>query len=104
MTRGAIKAQSDYLLPIIREALSSLPLHHAHVTLHLNPADADTVRSSIGEQLSQQNTQIFENDQITPGGCRVTAGASEIDATTETRWQRVLEAIGTEPQAWLTTK
>jgi flagellar assembly protein FliH len=29
------------------------------------------------------------------------AGASEVDATIETRWKRVLEAIGTEPQEWL---
>jgi flagellar assembly protein FliH len=29
------------------------------------------------------------------------AGNSEIDAMLETRWKRVLEAIGTEPREWL---
>jgi flagellar assembly protein FliH len=31
------------------------------------------------------------------------AGTSEVDATIETRWKRVLESIGAEPQEWLTT-
>lgn len=101
ITRGAIKAQSDFLLPIIKEAVASLPLHHAHVALHLNPSDAANVRENLGEQLGQNGLQIFENTEIAAGGCRLTAGTSEVDASIETRWNRVLEAIGAEPRAWL---
>lgn len=101
VTRGTIQTKDDYLLPIIKEAITSLPLHHAHITLHLNPADAALVRVSQGEQFSQSNIQILDNPDIKRGGCRLTAGSSEIDASIETRWSRVLEAIGAEPQAWL---
>lgn len=104
MTGGTIKTQTDYLLPIIKESITSLPLHHAHIVLHLNPIDAALVRSGMGEQLTQNNLQIQENSDITPGGCRLTAGTSEVDASIETRWTRVLEAIGAEPQAWLSPK
>lgn len=104
MAQASIKAQADYLLPIIKEAIASLPLHHAHITLHLNPLDASQLRHCAAEQLNQQNLQIQENPEITRGGCRLTAGTSEVDASAETRWTRVLEAIGTEPQAWLQTK
>lgn len=101
ISRGAIQARSDFLLPIIKEAVASLPLHHAHVTLHLNPSDAASIRENLSEQLGQSNLQIFENAEIALGGCRLTAGTSEVDASIETRWNRVLEAIGAEPRAWL---
>ncbi len=99
--RGSIAARRDVLLPVIREALTALPLHHGHVALHLNPQDCDSVRDQIGENLAQTGTQIVSDPEITPGGCMLRAGASEVDATIETRWKRVLEAIGIEPKGWL---
>lgn len=101
VTRGSIKANTEILLPIIREAIAALSIHHAHIVLHLNPADAVHVRARIGEQLTQSGNQIIEDNEITPGGCVVKAAASEVDATLETRWKRVLEAIGVDPQKWL---
>jgi len=101
LTRGTIAAKADVLLPIIREAVTTLPLHHGHIVLRLNPGDAAHVRSLLGEEFAQTGTQILEDNAITPGGCLLEAGASEIDATIETRWKRVLEAIGTEPREWL---
>ena len=101
LTRGSITAKADFLVPIIREAIATLPLHHAHVVIRLNPADAMHVRPLLGEEFAQTGTQILEDGEISPGGCLLQAGASEIDATIETRWKRVLEAIGTEPEAWL---
>ena len=95
-----LERQDDVLVPIIREALGALPVNHGHVTLLLNPADAERVRELIGEQLAQSGTQIVADDTIGTGGCQLRAGASEIDATLETRWKRVLEAIGVPPRPW----
>lgn len=95
-----LERQDDFLLPIIREAIAALPVNHGHVTLFLNPADAERVRELIGEQLAQSGTQIAADDTIGTGGCQLRAGASEIDATLETRWKRVLEAIGLPPRPW----
>lgn len=101
--RSSISLKGDLLLPIIREAITALPLHHTHLNLRLNPQDAALVRPLLGEQLAQSGTQIIEDSEISPGGCQIRAGSSEVDATIETRWKRVLEAIGAEPQAWLNT-
>ena len=101
--RNTITVRNDVLLPVIREAIAALPLHHGHVMLHLNPADAGMVREQIGEQLAQTGTQIINDSGIAPGGCMVKAGTSEIDATLETRWKRVLDAIGSEPREWLSS-
>lgn len=103
MARTAMRADGTYLLPIIREAISLLPLHHAQVHILLHPEDATHVREHMGEYLSQQGVRLIDDPGITPGGCKVRAGSSEVDATTEARWKRVLEAIGQEPSAWLKT-
>jgi flagellar assembly protein FliH len=102
VTRSAINVNPDILLPLIREAIGALPLHHAHIVLRLNPKDIESVRTPMGEQLSQIGAQLIEDSTVSPGGCMLLAGASEVDATIETRWKRVLEAIGSEPQEWLT--
>jgi flagellar assembly protein FliH len=102
LTRGSISAKTDILLPIIREAITTLPMHHAHVVLRLNPVDAENVRTLLGDEFAQTGTQIVEDHEVSLGGCLLEAGSSEVDASIETRWKRVLEAIGTEPQAWLT--
>lgn len=101
--RGSIQADKHYLQPIIREALTMLPLHHNRVNIVVNPEDAGALREHMGEFLAQHGTQIIEDASIDPGGCKVRADASEIDATTDTRWRRILEAIGTKPEAWLKT-
>ncbi|UCV15971.1 flagellar assembly protein FliH [Quatrionicoccus australiensis] len=101
MISGTIAVKDDVLLPIIRQAIAALPLQHNHLTLRLNPADAARVRAQLGEQFQQSGTQIIDDSEISPGGCLVRAGTSEVDATVETRWKRVLEAIGSEPTAWL---
>lgn len=101
IVRGSIAIKRDALLPVIREALMALPINHGHVALHLNPADGEPVREQLGEHLAQTGIQIVSDPEITPGGCMLHAGASEVDATLETRWRRVLEAIGIEPKAWL---
>jgi flagellar assembly protein FliH len=99
--RGAINTRPELLLPVIREALGALPLHHAHVVLRLNPEDATLIREQIGEQLAQTGAQIIDDPEISSGGCMIVAGASEVDATIETRWKRVLESIGVAPLEWM---
>ncbi len=100
LTRSQIAVREDLLLPIVREAIAALPLHHGHVTLRLHPADAANLRRLMGDELSHSGTQIIEDGAVSAGGCLLQAGASEIDASIETRWRRVLETIGTTPQAW----
>jgi len=98
--RGTVTTRRETLLPVIREAIAALPLHHAHIQLFLNPADAAVVREQIGEQIAQSGGQIIEDAGIADGGCQLKAGASEIDATLEMRWKRVIQAIGTNPKDW----
>ncbi|MDR1995076.1 flagellar assembly protein FliH [Azonexus sp.] len=100
VTRGQIAVREDALLPVVREAITALPLSHGEMTLRLNPADAANLHRLLGDELSQDGMQIVEDDSISIGGCLLQAGTSEIDARIETRWKRVLETIGAAPRAW----
>lgn len=101
MVCGALSVNTEILLPVIREAIATLPMHHGHITLRLSPEDATTIRAHHGEQFAQSGIQIVEDGEISPGGCVVRAGSSDVDATIETRWKRVLDAIGVAPRQWL---
>lgn len=98
--RSTFDTRRDALLPIIREAIQALPLHHGTITLHLYPEDAEMLREPLAELAGQSNLHLAPDSAITRGGCLLKSGHSEIDATLETRWKRVLEAIGADPEAW----
>ncbi|MEF8709031.1 MAG: FliH/SctL family protein [Candidatus Accumulibacter propinquus] len=55
--------------------------------------------AASGRATAHINWRIIE-DSTDAGGCRVELGASEVDATLETRWRRVVEAIGISEE-WL---
>ncbi len=92
VVRQAVAVKPEMVLTVVREALQQLPHHHAAVFLH--PEDASLVRTSLGDQLTHAGHRIFEDDTVARGGCRVEAAGTQIDATLETRWRRVLEGLG----------
>jgi flagellar assembly protein FliH len=99
--RGALNTHRELLIPVVREALLALPVHHGNIALHANPDDIASLREGLGEILTQGGMHLVTDSTISPGGCLIKAGQSEIDATLETRWKRVLEAIGVDPEQWL---
>ena len=87
-----LAAHPEAILETVRSALHQLP--HAHARVALNPLDAELVRTQLGEQFEHAGHRIVEDDTLSRGGCRIEAGATEVDATLETRWRRVLDSIG----------
>ncbi|MBI1905622.1 MAG: flagellar assembly protein FliH [Rhodocyclales bacterium] len=67
---------------------------HNEVRLHLHPDDAALVREHLATPLEQGHHRIVEDPAIQRGGCRAEATGSQIDATLETRWRRILEGMG----------
>ena len=101
--RQSLRVKPELLLPIVREAVAALHPNMGHPALLAHPEDAALIRAHMGEHLAHNNWRIIEDTDITRGGCRVELGASEVDATLETRWRRVIEAIGVS-QDWLNDK
>lgn len=88
----------DALIETIRAALNQLP--QAQVRIHVHPDDVVLIRTYLAEQPTHLHHQIIEDDSVTRGGCRLQAPASEIDATVETRWRRILEGLGHRGSTW----
>ena len=103
MLRQSLKIKPELLLPVVREAVATLHPTTGHPALFAHPDDVALIRAQLGEQLAHNNWRIIEDSTITAGGCRVELGASEVDATLETRWRRVIESIGIS-QEWLSDK
>jgi flagellar assembly protein FliH len=101
--RQSLNVQPELLLAVVREAVSTLHPHHGQPLLFVHPDDARLVRDHLGEQMPHINWRIVEDGTLTRGGCRVEVGASEVDATLETRWRRVVEGIGISEE-WLAGK
>ena len=103
MLRQSLRVKPEVILPVVREAVAALNAHLGHPALFAHPDDAALIRTHLGDQLAHNNWRIIEDTALTRGGCRVELGASEVDATTETRWRRVIESIGIS-QDWLSDK
>ncbi|WP_018990293.1 flagellar assembly protein FliH [Aromatoleum toluclasticum] len=88
----------EALIETVRAALNQLP--QAQVRIHAHPDDIALIRSYLADQPTHLHHQIIEDDSLTRGGCRLQAPASEIDATVETRWRRILEGIGHRGSTW----
>lgn len=100
MLREALRVRPELALPAIREAVNSLPQVSQHPHIKLNPDDAALVRSLMTDELNNFHWKLIEDSRIERGGCRVETANSEVDATMEVRWERVLAALGREG-AWL---
>ncbi len=100
MVQQVIKTNPEILLNTIRVAIASLPHFNQGAHLVLHPDDASIVRAEMAEHLSHSGWKIFEDAQITRGGARVETSHSQIDATLENRWQRIVASIG-QDSSWI---
>ena len=100
MLREALRVRPELVLPVIREAVNGLPQASQHPHLKLHPDDAALVRSLMADELNHFHWKLIEDSRVERGGCRVETTNSEIDATMENRWKRILVALGSEG-AWL---
>jgi flagellar assembly protein FliH len=100
MLREALRVRPELALPAIREAVNSLPQASQHPHIKLNPNDAALVRSLMADELNNFHWKLIEDNRIERGGCRIETANSEVDATMENRWERVLAALGREG-VWL---
>ena len=97
--RQALRLHPELILAVVNEMLGQLSLSRQRARLILHPEDAALVRLSLAERIQQTGLEVLEDAQLSRGGCRLEATECEIDATLERRWERVMNAIGSE-HAW----
>lgn len=86
-----LTTDSSHVQQVLRSALKALPMGAEHIRIYLNPADFETVKA-IRER-HEESWRLLEDDQLLPGGCRIEAEHSQVDASRETRLQQVIEQL-----------
>lgn len=98
--RENLRVRPDAILGALREGMASLPSLSEQVTLVVHPADARMLRELSGdEHVLPVPWKIVEDAQLTRGGFKLETSSTEVDASMETRWQRVIAALGRD-DAW----
>jgi flagellar assembly protein FliH len=102
MVRQSIRIKPDLVFAIIKEAAMSFPEIADNPRLILHPLDAELVREAIAPSLTIDELpwKLVDDPQMERGGCRFQTGSSEIDATLDNRWRRIIAALGRD-DSWL---
>lgn len=94
MVKTTINADPNKLIPLVQHCIHYLPYVEKPALLMLHPEDAAIVREHLKEELLENNWQVIEDIKIERGGCMVETASNEIDASNQTRWKRICEALG----------
>ncbi len=98
--RENLRVNPEALLVALREGIASLPSISEQVTLVLHPGDAQLLRALHDDERGLPILwKILEDAQMTRGGFRLETSSTEVDGSMETRWQRVVAALGRD-DAW----
>lgn len=96
LVRESIRANPQLVLTVVREAIESLPQLTEHPVLILHPEDANTVRQMLAYEYQESVWRVVEDPHMERGGFRVETSESEIDGTLESRWKRIVAALGSD--------
>jgi flagellar assembly protein FliH len=94
--RREIAIDAEAVLPPLREAVAAVIDQQSHPRVHMNPQDFARLRNDLEADGMFKGCRLIPDAGIGRGGCRVETGQSEVDATVESRWQRVLAAVGVD--------
>ncbi len=96
MVRSALAVNPELVLAVVREAIESLPQVNQNPMLILHPEDAQLVRDMLSHEYQENVWRVVDDPLMERGGCRVETGTAEIDANMESRWQRIVAALGSD--------
>jgi len=85
LVRRELKTAPGEVIGVVRETMRLLPIASRGTTLHLNPDDAELVRSALAIDVDGISWRVEADPLISRGGCIVETETSRIDATVESR-------------------
>lgn len=96
--RRELQTDTGEIVAVVREAISVLPAGTRKIVISLHPEDAEIIRNvfSLSRDVAQHDDSrwiISEDPVLTRGGCHISSEHSNIDATIETRLNRVITTL-----------
>lgn len=96
VVRHTIKVEPERILDVIHEVLQLDSAQHGMLKLRLNPADIEMVEKYLQQDGSVTHWRLQPDMSIDRGGCVAETALGNIDATLQTRWQRVVSTLGVQ--------
>lgn len=96
LVRRTVQFDPEHIGDVVREAVRQLPLFARNGRILLNPEDAALVRASAAAEFERLGWQVIDDARLQRGDCRLDTGTTQLDAALDTRWGRVIAALGSE--------
>ncbi len=93
--RSTLSAEPERILDLIRDVVQVDGSQQGLLKLRLNPDDLDLVDQYLQRDATITQWRLQADPSIERGGCIVETALGNIDATLQTRWQRVVSTLGT---------
>jgi flagellar assembly protein FliH len=93
MTKSAMEIDRGLIIQIVRDAIEKIPSIQQPAQLSLHPDDATIIRNNMGEDLDKAGWRIMLDPHMQRGGCKLETAHNLIDATIDTRWQLLTDAL-----------
>lgn len=89
VVQAELRSRPEVLLHTIVNALACIPPHTGAPVIRLHPEDCRLLQSDA----DTRGWELVEDDSLTPGGCKLQAGACQVDAGVETRFEQVSKQL-----------
>lgn len=86
-----LQLDSTQIGQVLREALKLLADENEQVKIYLHPQDFEQIKAM--RERHEERWRIIEDEELSPGGCRVEAAQTRIDATIETRIKTLTQQL-----------
>ncbi|HEX7387903.1 MAG TPA: flagellar assembly protein FliH [Castellaniella sp.] len=87
------------IVDLVQDLLQTQVPQDTTLTLHLNPEDLALVEAFLQQEPDPDHYRLLADPTVSQGGCRLQTPYGSVDATFETRWQRITTALGLPAQA-----
>jgi flagellar assembly protein FliH len=92
-----LASEPQHMLALVRDLLRMEPVLSGTPRLLMHADDVALVQQHLADELTAAGWRIRTDPTIQRGGCRVHAASGALDATLETRWERVTAAFQHKP-------
>lgn len=92
--RTHIRDYPNHILDLVREVMQARPEQGAALQLRLHPDDLELVQAFLQQTPEPARYRLSGDAGIARGGCIAETALGSVDATLETRWRRIIAALG----------
>lgn len=94
--RRELHTEQGEIVAVVREAMNALPASTRKIVLNIHPDDGELIRNAFSlseDDSSELRWKVIEDPMISRGGCKISSENSSIDATVESRLNRVITTL-----------